>query len=79
MAKKYAEAHLEIDPNAIAQPVRRRQAEGNIEVESLPGFDAEAGQTFQLSCESLAEVQELFVAIEAGDEETVRKYIDEGK
>lgn len=77
MTKKYAEAEIVIEIEALAEPIRRRMGEADIEIESLPGFDADAGQEFKVACESMEELQELLMAINEQDEETVRKYIKE--
>ena len=73
MAVKEAEAHIEITPEALGQVLRRRAVEGHIEVDSLPGVNADPGKEYEIKCESMEELQEFLVAMQ--NDEDVSEWI----
>lgn len=75
MGRVYAEAEIMIDQDFIADPLRKRSAEGEIGIESLPGFSAEPGEEFEINVKDMQELVEFMSAVQEGDEETVRKYL----
>lgn len=76
--RKEASAKVQVDGNAQATPLRRRQGEINIEVKNIPGFDVGSEEELVFVGESLADLKELQAAIENEDTETVKKYLKRG-
>jgi len=76
--KKEASAKVRVDGNAEATPLRKRQAEIDIQVDNIPGFDVGPGEELVFIGESLADLKELQTAIENEDAETVKKYLKRG-
>ena len=75
MGRVYAEAEIMVEQNFIAESLRKRAAEGEIGVESLPGFKTEPGDEFEINVSNIGELVEFMNAVQEGDEETVREYL----
>lgn len=76
MGKVEASADVNVQPDSTAQVIRKRLAEGDIEVDNIPFIDTEPGDSFKVKCNSPKEFAEFIEGWQNEDEDTIKKYLE---